>query len=306
VSPDVSRNVPVNALSSGRVVTVLTRLGDDVHRGQVLLTMTSADMSQANSDYRKFQADEGLAKSQLDRSELLYSHGAMAQKDLEIAREVYHKAQVDTHTAEERIHILGGDPEHPSSLIEIRAPVDGTIIEQNVTLSAGVKSLDNSPNLFTIADLSMVWVVCDVYENDLSRVHLGDHAQIELNAFPNQPIEGRVANISKLLDPNTRTAKIRIELANGKGILRPNMFATVHFLSGSAQSRIVVPAAAILRLRDRDWVFAKISDHQFRRTEVHVGATNGDGTQQVLSGLDPGTIIVSDALLFDREVENSQ
>ena len=303
VAPDVSRTVPVNALSSGRVLEVNARLGDDVQKGQLLLTINSSDMSQAFSDYKKFQADEALAKTQAERAQLLFSHGALAQKDLEVAVEAYEKAKVDTQTALDHVRILGGDPQHPSAVIEVHAPVSGTIVEQNVTTAAGVKSLDNSPNLFTIADLSQLWVVCDVYENDLSQVHLGDRAQIELNAFPDRKFSGRIANIGKLLDPNTRTAKVRIELSNERGLLRPNMFATVHFLSQGSQTRTVVPASAVLRLQDRDWVFVKGDGEQFRRLEVHGGAINPDGTEQVLSGLSAGEHVARDALLFDREAK---
>ncbi len=301
IAPDVSRTVPVNALSSGRVVEMRTRLGDDVQKGQVLLTLTSSDMSQANSDYKKFQTDEKLAKTQLERSQLLFSHGALAQKELDVAEDTYNKAVVDTQTAAERIRILGGDPQNPTSLIEVRAPVAGTVIEQNVTTAAGVKSLDNSPNLFTIADLSQVWVLCDVYENDLANVHIGDPAQIELNAYPDRKFSGRVTNISKLLDANTRSAKVRIELANAQGLLRPNMFATVTFRSQGSRSRVVVPTTAVLRLHDRDWVFEKLDGGQFRRTAVQTGPVNADGTQQILSGVRAGEKLVSDALLFDRE-----
>ena len=190
VAPDVSRNVPVVSLTGGRVVEVRARLGDEVQKGQLLLTVTSPDMSGAISDYQKFQADENLARTQLERSQILYSHGAVAQKDLQVAEDAYAKARVDTRTAAQRIEILGGDLNHLVPLVEIRAPVSGTIIEQNVTNAAGVKSLDNSPNLFTIADLSHVWVLCDVYENNLSQVHLGDKASVQLNAYPDRRLEG--------------------------------------------------------------------------------------------------------------------
>ncbi len=305
VAADVSRSYAVNALSSGRVVDVKARLGDDVQKGQLLLTMTTPDMSQAFADYQKFQAVAGLAKTQLDRAQLLYSHGASPQKDLEVAQDAYNRASIDTKAAEERIRLLGGDPQHPSALIEIHAPVSGTIIEQNVTSAAGVKSLDNSPNLFTIADLSNVWILCDVYENDLARVHIGDRAEIELNAYPDKRLAGRVTNISKLLDPNTRAAKVRIELPNESGILRPNMFATVHFVSQGTLTRTVVPSSAVLRLQDRDWVFVKLKDQKFRRTEVQAGPVNADRSQQILSGLQPGDQVVTNALMFDREVQKS-
>ncbi len=306
VAADVSRTVPVNALSSGRVADIRARLGDDVKQGQFLLTMTSPDMSQAFSDFSKFQADEALAKTQSERAELLYSKGALAQKEVEVAQDTYSKAKIDTKTAAEHIRILGGDPEHPSPLIEIHAPVSGTIIEQNVTSASGIKSLDNSPNLFTIADLSSVWVICDVFENDLAKVHVGDQAQIELSAYPNRRLRGRVTNISKLLDPNTRSAKVRIEIPNEDGILRTNMFAIAHFVSQGAQMRTVIPAGAVLRLHDRDWVFVKLNDGKFRRTEVQAGQTDTDGTQEILSGVKSGDQVVKDALMFDRQVENEK
>jgi len=305
VAADVSRSYAVNALSSGRVVDVRARLGDEVEKGQLLLTMTSSDMSQAFAEYQKFQADAALAKTQLDRAQLLYSHGAAAQKDLEVAEDAYNKANIDTRTAAEHIRLLGGDPQHVSPSIEIHAPVSGTIIEQNVTSAAGVKSLDNSPNLFTIADLSNVWILSDVYENDLARVHLGDRAEIELNAYPGRRLAGRVTNISKLLDPNTRSAKVRIELPNAAGILRPNMFATVHFVSQGSATRTVIPSSAVLRLQDRDWVFVKLDGGRFRKTEVEAGPVDTDRTEQIFGGLRPGDRVVSDALMFDREVQKA-
>jgi cobalt-zinc-cadmium efflux system membrane fusion protein len=305
VAADVSRSYAVNALSSGRVVEVKARLGDDVKKGQLLLTMTSPDMSQAFADYQKFEAAAALAKTQLDRTRLLYSHGATPQKDLEVAEDTLNRANIDTQAAAEHIRLLGGDPPHASSLIEIHAPVSGTIIEQNVTSAAGVKSLDNAPNLFTIADLSNVWILCDVYENDLAHVHLGDRAEIELNAYPDRRLAGRVTNISKLLDPNTRAAKVRIELPNENGLLRPNMFATIHFVAQGTQSRTVIPASAVLRLQDRDWVFVKLNNQQFRKTEVAAGPVDADKTQQILSGIHPGDQVVTNALLFDREVQKS-
>ncbi len=304
VAPDVNRTVAVNALTAGRVVSLKVRLGDDVQKDQVLLTMTSPDLTQAISDYRKFQASEALAKTQLERAQVLYQHGAIPQKDLEVAEDAYKHAQVDTETSAERIKILGGDLQHLSGILEVRAPVAGTIVDQQVTPSAGVKSLDNSPNLFTIADLSHVWVLCDVFENNLAQVHIGDRAEIELAAYPNRRLRGRVENISKVLDPNTRTAKVRIELENEGGILRPNMFAVAHFVSQGAHSRAVVPVSSILRLQDRYWVFIKIGDNKFRRTEVQAGPVNSDGTQQVLAGIQPGDQVIKDALQFDREATN--
>ena len=158
VSVDVSRNIPVISLASGRVLEVHARLGDQVDRGQLLLRVQSSDISSAFSDYRKAVADEVLARAQQDRAKLLYDDGAIPEKDLEVARDTEAKAKVDVETALERLHVLGADLSHPTGVIDIKAPAAGVITEQNVTAAAGVKTLDNSPNLFTITDLSRVWV----------------------------------------------------------------------------------------------------------------------------------------------------
>ena len=155
----------------------------------------------------------------------------------------------------------------------MRAPICGTIVEQNITGGTGVRSLDNSPNLFTIADLSRVWVLCDVYENDLHRVHLGDSAEVRLNAFPERKLQGASGQHQPRARPDTRTAKVRLELANPDGLMRAGMFATAIFRSRTEQLRPMVPATAILRLHDKDWVFRPEGGNRFRRMEVQAGAT---------------------------------
>jgi membrane fusion protein, heavy metal efflux system len=298
VSPDVTRTIHVTSQGSGRVTDLRVKLGDLVHRGQVLLSIYSADLAGAFSDYQKALADERLAKRALDRAQLLYSHGALAQKDLEVAQDAEDKATVDVRNTQHRVKLLGGDPDHPSTIIELRAPVSGTIVEQNVAGFEGVKSLDNSPNLFTIADLSQVWVVCDVYENDLGEVHLGDSSEIRLNAFPDRVFQGKIADISRVLDPNTRSAKVRIVLSNPEGIFRPGMFAVATFRSRKLQERLVLPSTAVMRLQDKDWVFRKEAANRFRRLEVHSLGTTPDGMQEISDGVKPGDQVVAQALDF--------
>jgi membrane fusion protein, heavy metal efflux system len=302
VTPDVNSTIHVTSQGSGRVVALNVRLGDYVKKDQVLLSIHSADLAGAFSDYQKAAADERLSKKELDRAQLLYSHGALAEKDLQLAEETEEKAQVDVQNSEQHVRILGGDPAHPGSLIELRAPVSGTIVEQNISGFEGIKSLDNSPNLFTIADLSRVWVLCDVYENDLGEVHLGDAAEIRLNAYPDKIYHGKVADISRVLDPNTRSAKVRIILSNADGRLRPGMFAVATFRSRKSQSRVVVPASAIIRLQDRDWVFRKDGPQQFRRVEVHTGGEESDQMQQIREGVKSGDQVVANALEFSSTV----
>ena len=297
VAPDVSRNVPVNALISGRVIDVRARLYDDVQKGQMLLRMISPDLSQAVSDYRKFQADEVLARRQLERSQLLLEHGAAAEKDVQTAEDAAAKAKVDVQNAHDRIQILGGDPDHLSQTVDIVAPVSGTIVEQNVTAASGVKSPDNSPNLFTIADLSRVWVLCDVYENNLGQVRVGDAAEVKLNAYPDKKFSGRVGNIANVLDPATRTAKVRLEIDNPGRLLKPGMFAAAVFRTQSARARVVVPTSALLRLHDRDWVYIPIEGgKRFKLVEVRGGPQLANGKQEILTGVSAGDKVVKGAL----------
>jgi cobalt-zinc-cadmium efflux system membrane fusion protein len=303
VAPDVSRSVPAVSLTAGRVIDVKARLGDEVTKGQPLLTMTSPDVSAAFADYQKFQADEVLARKQLERAELLFSKGALAQKEVQVMEDTEQKAKVDLATAAERIRILGADLNNPSPVIEIKAPVSGTIVEQNITPGTGVKSLDNSPNLFVIADLSHVWVLCDVYENDLAKVHLDDMAEVRLNAYPDKVLHGKVSNIARVLDPATRSAKVRLELDNPRGLMRPNMFASVTFSSISAQRRPVVPTAAVLKLHDKNWTFHRERDGSFRRQEVQIGTSLPDGMIEVLDGLSAGDQVIQNALQFSSSVD---
>jgi cobalt-zinc-cadmium efflux system membrane fusion protein len=302
VTPDVNRAIHVTSLGGGRVVDLKVKLGDFVKKEQTLLVISSFDLAAAMSDYQKAVADEALSRKALERAQLLYDRGAIAAKDLETAQDAEDKARVDVSTAEHHVRVLGADPAHPSPLIELRAPVAGTIVEQNVAAFEGVRSLDNTPNLFTIADLSEVWVVCDVFENDLGEVHLGDSAEIRLNAFGDRAFRGKVVDISRVLDPSTRSAKVRIVLPNSDGALRPGMFAVAKFRSRKMTERVVVPATAIMRLHDRDWIFRKEGDKNFRRVVVQADGLAPDGMQEIRDGVKAGDEVVANALEFATEV----
>lgn len=302
VNPDVSRNIPVISLASGRVVDIRARIGDTVTKGQLLMRVQSSDVSQAFSDYRQAVADEKLASAQLSRATLLYDKGAIAQKDVEIAEDAAAKAKVMVENTTERLRVLGADVSQPSSLVDIYAPVSGIITEQNVTAAAGVKTLDNSPNLFTIADNSVVWVICDVFENDLPSVHLDEVADLHLNAYPNMVLKGRVSNIGPVLDPNLRTAKVRLEVPN-PGVLRFGMFVTATFHGLTKEVHATVPAPAVLHLHDRDWVYVPTDGGRFRRVEVIGGKMLPGNVQEIVSGIKPGQQVVSRALIFQNTTE---
>jgi len=301
ISPDVSRTVPVISLAAGRVVGVYARLGDTVTKGQLLLRVQSADISAAFSDYRKALADEQLARTQLERSRLLYDKGAISLNDLQVTQDSAEKAKVDVENTTERLRVLGGNLEHPAAVVDIRAPASGVITDQQVTNAGGVAGL-SSPNPFTIADLSNVWILCDVYENDLANVHVGEMAEIRLNAYPDKVFSGRISNVAPVLDPALRTAKVRVEVHN-PGLMRIGMFVTATFHGQKKDLRAAVPASAILHLHDRDWVYVTAGVKRFRRVEVVAGRILPDKTQEVISGIKPGQQVVANALVLQNTVE---
>jgi membrane fusion protein, heavy metal efflux system len=223
----VSRNILVVSLASGRVVGIHARLGDTVQQGQLLLTIRSDDVSGGYSNYRMALADEILARAQYDRAKDLYGHGAMALNDLQVAQDAEDKARIAVDTMAEHLRLLGNNPDKPVFMVNIFAPVSGVITDQQVTNAATVQAF-NTPSPFTISDLSSVWVLCDVYENDLANVRIGDTAEIRLNAYPGRMFKGKVSNIGSILDPNIRTAKVRMEVEN-PGFMRLGMFVRATF-----------------------------------------------------------------------------
>jgi cobalt-zinc-cadmium efflux system membrane fusion protein len=298
VNPDVSRNVPVISLASGRILEIHAKLGDAVTKGQLLMRVQSADIAQAFSDYRQAVADETLAAAQLARAQLLFEKGAIAQKDVEVAQDADVKAKVTVETTRERLRVLGADMAQPASIVDIYAPVSGVITDQQVTAAAGTQGLA-SPNAFTISDLSHVWIVCDVYENDLSFVRVNETADIRLNAYPDLRLQGRIDNIGPILDPNLRTAKVRIQVDN-PGMLRLGMFVTATFHGQQKQMRAAVPAPAILHLHDRDWVYVSIEGGRFHRVGVDAGDMLPGNLQEIRSGIGPGTRVVANALVLQN------
>ena len=301
VNPDVSRQVPVPSLASGRVVEIDARLGDEVKQGQLLFKVRSTDIAGAFSDYQKAVRNEQLALIQLNRAKLLFDNGAIPKSAVEVAQTTEDNAKVDLDTTTEHLRLLGADPGHPTGIVENYAPVSGVITDQQITNASGVQAL-TAPNPFTISDVSHVWIVCDVYENDLAQVHLGEYAEIHLNAYPNRILRGRIGNIAQIMDPNLRTAKVRLEVEN-PGLMRFGMFVTATFHGTAREKHASVPATAILHLHDREWVYVPAGSGRFRRVEVAGGNMLPGKMQEIVSGLKPGSQVVANALVMQNTVE---
>jgi len=302
VNPDVSRQVQVPSLVSGRISEIDARLGDEVKKGQLLFKVNSTDVSGAYSDYRQAVKNELLTKLQLDRAKTLYDAGAYPRSQLEIAQNAEDDNLVILDTAIEHLKLLGLDPEKPSAIVDVYAPVPGIISDQEITIATGVQAL-TAPAPFTISDMSRVWIVCDVYENDLPQVHLNELADIHLNAYPERLMKGRVSNILPIMDPNIRTAKVRIEVDNPENLLRLGMFATATFHALKAEKHATVPATAIVHIHDREWVYSPAESGYFRRYEVSSGVSLPNGMQEIVSGIGPGQQVVTNALILQDTSE---
>jgi cobalt-zinc-cadmium efflux system membrane fusion protein len=284
-------------------VDIRVRLGDTVKKGQLLMRVQSNDIASAFDTYLKAVNDEHLANTQLKRTEILYQHGAIAQSQEEQARDAEQDAVADLRAAELQLQTLGVDKAHPSSVVNVYAPISGVVVAQNVTgaAAAGV-TFSGSSTAFTIANLSDVWVICNVYENDIPSIHLGQTADIRLNAWPDKVLTGTIGNISPILDPNLRTAQVRLQVHN-PGFMNIGMFVTATFHGKHLDRHAAVPADAILHLHDRDWVFVPAGDKNFRRAEVTPGKMLPGNQQEIVSGVGVGQQVVSNALSLNSTVE---
>ncbi|WP_260705528.1 efflux RND transporter periplasmic adaptor subunit [Edaphobacter flagellatus] len=303
VNPDIAREVPVISLASGRVVDIKARLGDSVKKGQLLLRVQSPDSTNAFDTYLKAVNDERLSNKAYVRAKDLYDHGAIPLSALEQAEDAEKDMQADLTAAEEQLKTLGVDKNHPSSVVPVYSPISGVIISQNVTNAAAAgMTFSGSSTAFTIADLSSVWIICDVYENDLSKIALGQTASIKVNAYPDKILTGRISDIGPVLDPNIRTAKVRVEVRN-PGLLKVGMFVTATFQGKTKEMHAVVPASAVLHLHDRDWVFVPAGEKKFKRVEVHGGNMLPGNKQEVLSGINANQQVVSNVLQLEATLE---
>jgi cobalt-zinc-cadmium efflux system membrane fusion protein len=304
VNPDISQTIPVISIASGRVVDIHARIGDYVKKGQLLMDVQSNDVSSAFAQYLKAVNDERLAKSQLDRAKILYDKGAIAFSQVEIAQNAEDDAKAALTASEEQLRVLGVDKDHPAATVKVYAPASGYIIAQNVTAAAAAGvTYTGSANAFTIADLSHVWIICDVYENDLAAVHLGEKAEIRLAAYPDRVLSGVISDIGAVLDPQIRTAKVRIQVDNPNTLMRVGMFATATIQGKTLQTHVQVPASSVLHLHDRDWVYVPSGDGKFRRVLVRGGSALPGNTQEILSGIDVGQQVVSNVLALQNTAD---
>jgi membrane fusion protein, heavy metal efflux system len=298
VVPDPTRVVHVFPATTGRVVEMRVRQWDRVQKGQVLALIESSDASRAMADYEKARADADLKKKTLDRSTDLYSHHAIAERDVQQAEADARSANAEVNTSLDHLHLLGVDPAGPTNQLSVLAPRSGVVLDIGAAPGELSKSVDAPQPLCTLADLDTIWIEGEIFEKDLSGLKSGEPAEITLNAYSGEKWTGRVALVGDAVDPTTRTLKVRIELANPGLRLKPDMFATVRLLRSSSPG-LLVPAAAVEHEGQSAYVFVANGNNRFERREVKIGRAVDDNIE-ITSGLTPGAIIVSEGAVLLR------
>jgi cobalt-zinc-cadmium efflux system membrane fusion protein len=292
---DPARITKISAPLSGRVVKLLVRLGETVHAGAPLFTFDSPDLAAAQSDFLKAKSAEAQALRALKRQRDLTEHGIGAQKELEQAETDRDQAQSELARATTRLQLLGIAPGDVGQPLTVRAPISGRIID--LTTAPGQYQNDPAAVLMVIADLSSIWVTAQVTEKDIQRVSVGDDARVEFAAYPGERFAGRVQFVGDVLAPETRTVKVRIQLANERHRLKPGMFARVA-LQGREAPELLVPASALLVRGDRSYLFVEKAPWTFERRAVEVGEPLAAGLP-VLRGLSAGErVVVANAILL--------
>jgi membrane fusion protein, heavy metal efflux system len=293
IAADPTRVVRVYAPVSGRLLSVAVRPADYVRQGQVLATLASADLAQAWAAYRQAQADAQVKQRALERSRVLYDNHVIALRDFEQAQADAASAAAALTSGRARLELLGADPDSSADQVSIRAPRAGVVIDVGAAPGEFAKSLDNANPLCTIADLSGVWAVGDVYEKDVASIRVGAPAAVTATAYPGETRTGAISAIGSALDTATRTLKVRVVLANPGRRLKPDMFATIRVVR-AVRTTVVVPEAAVLREGSSAFVYVQTAAGHFARRAVMLGRDADHDQLEVISGLIPGDTIVVD------------
>lgn len=307
VEPNAYRQVAVTPVIGGRVTRVLVQLGEHVRQGQTMVQIFSPELAEAQTRYISARAELDAHERELRRTETLVEIGAASRQELERIHAEHTARTADLQSVRSRLELLG----MPASAIEglapgkginattnVPAPITGAVTERLANVGLNV---DPATKLFTVVDLSTVWVVADLYEKDFSRVRVGGPATVTTTAYPDAVLQGRISYIDPQLSPQTRTAKVRIEVPNARNELRLGMYADVLVGSSSQGSATVIPRSAVQNIEDRYVVY--IVDPRERRKfterEVRIGERSGEQLE-VLAGLEPGDLVVVEGSFFVR------
>jgi cobalt-zinc-cadmium efflux system membrane fusion protein len=310
VEVNADRIAHVSPRITGKVVSVKASLGDGVSAGQTLATLDSVELGESLSRYHQSKTKLGLAQSNMDRIKNLVDKKIAARKDILQAETEFRIAQTELHTDEERLSLYGvtasdlaGDGRKRPHL-PVRSPIGGIITEKHAIVG---ELSDPSKSLYTVADLSSVWVMVDINEKDLAKVRRGQAAIVTVGAFPDQKLKGRITYIADLVDQATRTVKARIEVSNPGRKLKPEMFASVELaLAADAPPVLAVPEDALQELDGKKVIFVAENETEFEPRPVQVGRAAG-GIVEIVSGLKEGErFAIKGAFILKSEAKKGE
>jgi membrane fusion protein, heavy metal efflux system len=300
----------VSSPVQGRVVEVRARLGDRVKAGDILLVVDSPDIAQAYSEFVKEHSELTYATRAHELAKDLYESKALPLKDLKQAENDLIKAEAEFRRAKERLlslRVPAAELQKPlheqkiTSRFDMRSPLTGTVVERTVTPGQSVGG-DPGQVLFTVADLDVLQVIADVYERDLNLVHQGQVATVRVEAYPGADFPAAIAAIGDVVDPNTRTIKVRAWVNNETHQLKPEMFARLHINVGDGALFIAVPKEAVLEIDGREFVYVADGQGRYVKQAVRVGAATADQVR-ILEGLNPGDRIVTKGAILLKAQE---
>lgn len=289
----------VSSPIDGRVRAVLARLGEKVKKGQTLLELASPQVVQLQADASKGEQDLAVSEKARERSRRLRSDGAISEKELTQIEADYNKARSEVARTTAQLQALGLKAGQPTTSGRLIAAIDGTVVERNVLVGQEVRS-DSPQPLLTVSDLDHLWVLGDLYEQDLSLVKVGSVVRIHVPAHPGKVYPGKIQYIGDLVDPQSRTVKVRCDVINDGRDLKPDMFAQIEVEDSTGNKSLLVPARAVLSNGAESQVVISASGGVLKLRKVEVGPEVG-GQVRVVSGLSPGEVIVTDGALFVRQ-----
>jgi membrane fusion protein, heavy metal efflux system len=303
VSFDEDHTQRVASPIDGHAVAIPVKLGDRVKAGQTLIQLSSPNVGLIQADAQKAMSDLNVSERSAERVHKLQAEGAVAEKEVAQSEGELRKAKADYARTTAQLRSLGLSASDPAVGASLRAQIPGTVVERNVLVGQEVRADQTSP-LMTITSLDTVWVMADAYEQDLGLVSEGDVVAIRVPAYPGETFAGRVTHISEVVDPATRTVKVRCLVPNPDRKLKPEMFAKVDVRDNGRRKVITVPSKAVLSEGDKSLVVVATEGNVFRPRRVDIGPET-DGQVRVVGGLTPGEKIVTDGAIFmKREIEN--
>lgn len=303
VSFDEDHVVRIYPIVSGSVENINFSLGDYVKKGQLMATILSTDISAYQRDYNIAKANLDVALKNYERMKQLHASNFASDKDLQIAETEYKNAKAEFTGKKQILELYGGSADKPDAVYNVYAPISGYLVERNVNQGTQIRT-DNNTNMFTISDLKTLWVWANVYESDISRIHVGDTVSATTISYPDKEFKGRVQKINNVLDPESRVIKVRTEIPNEGELLKPEMFATIKIKPQTKIKALAVLTAGIFLERNENYVIRKTATGEFEKVKVTTGRVF-NGHTEILDGLKEGDVVVTEgALLIANEINN--